>query len=154
MKQLQQTPTHPTPKQLCLQCMQIHFGVFGDTNHFSNPSTRFAAHFFASRNQTKARTGALFSNSLYAQPYVPGDVVRLHCAPPRAPLACTHQLLKVRFPSRIRPWPCRVSNALNSLDFEQDKGEEMKHGAGLVPEHAKCRDLEQISAEPVNQRVI
>ena len=39
-------------------------------------------------------------------------------------------------------------------DFEQDKGEEMKHGAGLVPEHAKCRDLEQIPAEPVNQRAI
>lgn len=27
----------------------------------------------------------------------------------------------------------------------------MKHGAELVPEHVKCRDLEQISAEPVNQ---
>lgn len=30
----------------------------------------------------------------------------------------------------------------------------MKHGVGLVPEHAKCGDLEKVSAEPVSQTAI
>lgn len=48
----------------------------------------------------------------------------------------------------------QVSSTLNFADIEHDEGKKMKHRAGLVPEHVKCRDLEQIPAEPVKQRVI
>lgn len=47
-----------------------------------------------------------------------------------------------------------MSSTLNSADVEHDEGKKMEHRAGLVPEHVKCRDLEQISAETVKQRVI
>lgn len=44
-----------------------------------------------------------------------------------------------------------MSSTLISADFEYHEGKKMKHRAGLVPEHVKCRDLEQIPAETVKQ---